>query len=159
MTSKPSNPKDAVGVRKAPVSPVPATVVAEMGLALLEGACKYGRHNYRVIGVRASVYYDAANRHLRSWWEGEDLDPDTGNRIHHVTKAIATLTVLRDAMIRGMVEDDRPPSSDPEFFANLNRLAGEIIDLHVDKAPHHYTREDVIDVGQHQTQGAGATTA
>lgn len=67
---KPTNPKDAIGSKKMHVSTVPAQVVGELGLAMLEGACRYGRHNYRIAGVRASVYYDAAMRHLMSWWEG-----------------------------------------------------------------------------------------
>lgn len=139
MTAKPSNPKDIVGVRKAPMSTVSAPVLAEVGVAMLEGACKYGRHNYRAVGVRASVYYDATLRHLMAWWEGEDTDPDSG--MSHVTKAITSLVVLRDAMIQGKVVDDRPPIS-PEFYEHLNALAAAIIDRHSDKAPKHYTKED-----------------
>ena len=139
LTTKPTNPKDVVGVRKAPMSTVSGPVMAELGVAMLEGACKYGRHNYRVAGVRGSVYYDALWRHVNGWWEGQDIDPDSG--MHHITKAIATLVVLRDAMIHDKFEDDRPPRS-PEFYLELNRLAGEIIDRHADKSPRHYTIED-----------------
>lgn len=77
MTSKPTNPKDAFGIKKASLSCVSSPVLMELGIAMQEGACKYGRHNYRVIGVRGSVYYDATLRHLMSWWEGEDIDPDS----------------------------------------------------------------------------------
>jgi len=77
---KPANPKDLLGVRKAPMSTVPATVLAEIGVAMLEGASKYGRHNYRVVGVRGSVYYNGVMRHLMAWWEREDLDPDSAYR-------------------------------------------------------------------------------
>lgn len=83
------------------------TVMAEVGVAMLEGARKYGRHNYRVAGVRASVYVDAAFGHIAQWWEGEDIDSDSG--LSHVTKAIASLVVIRDAMIQGKLNDDRPP--------------------------------------------------
>jgi hypothetical protein len=62
-----------------------------------------------VIGVRASIYYDATMRHLMQWWEGEDIDPDSG--LSHITKAITSLVVLRDAMIQEMFTDDRPPKS------------------------------------------------
>lgn len=136
---KPSNPKDAIGIRKAPMSTVSAVVLAEIGVAMLEGAAKYGRHNYRAVGVQSSVYYDATMRHLMDWWEGVDIDPDSG--MHHITKAITSLVVLRDAMIQGMLTDDRPPPS-PEFYAGLNKLAGEILDRHADKKPKHYTRAD-----------------
>lgn len=100
--------------------------MAEVGVAMLEGARKYGRHNYRVSGVRASVYYDAAvNRHMGPWWEGENIDPDSG--LSHVTKAIASLTVLRDAMIRGKMVDDRPPGT-VGYLQHLNKITKEIIE-------------------------------
>lgn len=138
-TSKETNPKDAIGIRKAPMSTVPAAVLAEVGVAMLEGACKYGRSNFRIAGVRASVYYDATMRHLMSWWEGEDTDPDSG--MSHVTKAITSLVVLRDAMIQDMCTDDRPPRS-AEFYARLNTLAAEVLARHADKSPRHYTIAD-----------------
>ena len=105
---KNGNPKDAVGIRKwRYISTIPLTVMWEIGAALLEGALKYGRHNYRVAGVRASVYVDAATGHIGQWWEGEDIDKDSG--LSHITKAIASLIVVRDAMIQDMLTDDRPP--------------------------------------------------
>lgn len=123
---KESNPKDAVGIKKVPFSTVPAPVVAEVGLAMLEGALKYGRHNYRAIGVRSSVYYDAALRHLTAWWEGQDTDPDSG--LSHITKALACLVVLRDAGLIGKLCDDRPPSHRENWQQDLNVLAGSLID-------------------------------
>lgn len=132
---KETNPKDAVGIRKVPFSVIPAQVVAEVGLGLLEGARKYGRHNYRTVGIRASVYYDAQRRHMDAWWEGQDVDPDS--RLSHVTKAICSLVVLRDAMINGKMQDDRPPPIDEEIWLELNRLASVIIDEYQDaKSPY-----------------------
>lgn len=133
---KPTNPKDAIGIKKAPLSVVPMNVVAEIGVAMLEGASKYGRHNYRGVGVRASVYFDATMRHLIDWWEGVDLDPDSG--MSHITKALASLTVLRDAQMQDKCEDDRPPRSKP-FYGQLNDASGQLIEKHKDKAPKHYT--------------------
>ncbi len=140
MSQKDTNPKDAIGVRKAPISTVPGNVIAELGVAMLEGASKYGRHNYRATGVRASVYYDAAMRHLIAWWEGEDIDPDSG--VSHITKLLACMTVLRDAMHQENWEDDRPPTSKP-FYDILNAKSGDILDRHKDKSPKHYTNKDV----------------
>ena len=139
MIAKESNPKDIVGTKKAPMSTVSAPVMAELGVAMLEGASKYGRHNYRAVGVRASVYYDATMRHLMAWWEGQDIDPDSG--MSHVTKAIASLVVLRDAMINNMCQDDRAPST-PEFYQDLNAKAAQIIDRYADRNPKHYTIQD-----------------
>ncbi len=111
MSNKPTNPKDAVGIKKSRFyCNLPANVSREASVAMMEGSMKYGRHNYRVAGVRASVYYDAAIGHINDYWEGQDIDPDSG--LHHITKAIACLYVLRDAQMRNMCNDDRPPKSD-----------------------------------------------
>ena len=123
------NPKDALGARKAGASCVPQNVLAEVGLAMLEGAAKYGRHNWRTSGARASCQYDAARRHLDDWWEGQDVDEDPG--LSHVTKAIAALIVLRDAMLTDNLIDDRPPPSVNTAWRNaLNQKAEEILDCH-----------------------------
>lgn len=122
--TKDTNPKAPFGDARVPMSTVPATVMAELAVALLEGALKYGRHNYRIDGCRASTYYDATMRHLMSWWEGEDIDRDSG--VHHVTKAIASLAVLRDAMILGKVNDDRPPPAPGDLLRALN---AHVVDL------------------------------
>jgi hypothetical protein len=117
--TKDTNPKDGFGVRKwRQYATVPVTVLWEVGVGMLEGAFKYGRHNYRVAGVRASVYVDAAKGHIDQWWEGEDIDKDSG--LSHITKAICSLVVLRDAMIQNMLNDDRPPK------ANLDRVRFEM---------------------------------
>ena len=111
--SKKTNPKDAVGTKKPRFySGLPANVTKEVSIGMMEGAMKYGRHNYRIAGIRASVYVDATIGHLLDYWEGQDIDPDSN--LHHITKAIASLYVLRDAQMRDMCEDDRPPKSDVE---------------------------------------------
>lgn len=144
MNEKQTNPKDAVGTKKAPLSTVPAPVILEIGLALLEGGRKYGRHNYRIAGVRASVYYDALYRHLGAWWEGEDIDPDSG--LSHITKAIACLVVLRDSMLIGNWKDDRPPKLKPGWVQDLNKLAGDIIEKYPDAKPPYTALDDSKDL-------------
>lgn len=112
------NPKDAVGSLKAPITTVPINVMAEVGVAMMEGG-KYGFYNYRVSPVRASVYIDACWRHAYvGFWEGEDIDPDS--QLHHVTKAIASLVVLRAAILQGTWYDDRPIRPPQDFRARLN---------------------------------------
>lgn len=135
MDKKDTNPKDAVGTKKVPVlSVLPSRVLGETALALMEGARKYGRHNYREAGVRASVYVDAAGRHLLDFWEGVDIDPESG--LSHVTKAIAGLMVLRDSMIQGNWADDRPPRCEEGWIQELNEKAEAIIKAYPDcKAP------------------------
>ena len=141
MELKDSNPKDAIGVKKwRQFFTVPLQVLWEVGVAMLEGALKYGRHNYRASGVRASVYVDAAIGHILSWTEGQDLDPDT--RLSHITKAIASLFVLRDAEMNGFLVDDRPPRVDVEgHAARLQEIVDEMFEKHADKNPEHMSQK------------------
>lgn len=106
MDTKESNPKDLIGSTKPSISAIPLSPLYMLGAAMTEGT-KYGRHNYRVVGVRASVYFDAAFRHMSAYWEGEDLDPVSG--IPHLAKAMACFVILLDAEENGMLADDRPP--------------------------------------------------
>ena len=134
--TKPSNPKDIVGGNKVSMSCVPMNVIMEASLGLAEGMCKYGRHNYREVGVRASIYYDALMRHIADWWEGEDIDPDSG--LSHVTKAISDLIVLRDSMLRDNWTDDRPPKSPKGWMQPLNTTFKEIKVKYQHMTPVHY---------------------
>lgn len=133
--AKQTNPKDAVGIKKVPISCVPMGVMMELGVAMMEGARKYGRHNYREAGVRASVYVDAAcGRHMPLWWDfGQDIDPDSG--LSHVTKAIASLTVLRDGMMMKNWIDDRPPPLPIELYFELQKAVEGIFQKYPTSVP------------------------
>lgn len=122
---KETNPKDVIGVKKAGLQCIsaafifrlaalagglhklPMRALFEVGLAMLEGARKYGRHNYRISGVRASVYLDASMRHLNQWFYKEDLDKDSN--VCHVVKGLGCMAVLIDSMTTEKWVDDRPP--------------------------------------------------
>lgn len=149
MSTKDTNPKDAVGTRKAPLSALPIRVLWRVGLAMMEGALKYGRHNYRAAGVRASVYFDASLRHKFSWWEGEDIDPDS--MLHHLDKELACLMVLRDSILSGNWVDDRPPRATEDLVA-LSAHACDLLDRYGHVKPHHYTIADT-----QQCEQAGTT--
>lgn len=133
---KDTNPKTAAAVSKPSLSVVPASVLMELSVAMTEGALKYGRHNYRHSGASASVYYDSTMRHLMAWFEGENIDPASG--LNHVTKAIAGLVVLRDAMIQGKFNDDRPPVSQASQH-NLQHTLDNIHSVYGHLQPKHYT--------------------
>lgn len=105
----PMNPKDIVGSSKLPLELVPDTAVAHMALAFLEGALKYGRYNWRVAGVRSSIYVAAARRHLARFWNGEDYDPNTG--VSHLASVMACMAIILDAELVDKLEDDRPPAA------------------------------------------------
>lgn len=140
MTSKPSNPKDAVGSGKLALELVPDTIEAEVALAYLEGALKYGRFNWRVAGVRASIYRAALRRHLMRWWNGEDRDKKT--RVKHLASVIACAGILLDAELCGKLTDDRPPSVDMDAVLDVEEHIAHLKALFKDHAPRHWTIAD-----------------
>lgn len=100
------NPKEEIGQAKVSIHHIPPRVILEVAQAMMEGSKKYGIYNYRKAGVSFSTYYSSTFRHLAAWFEGEDIDPDSG--LSHVTKAISGLIVLRDSMLEKNFIDDRP---------------------------------------------------
>lgn len=139
--SKPTNPKDAIGSSKLPMHLWPETASMMGSLALLDGALKYGRSNYREIGVRASIYYDAARRHLAAWMEGEDHDPDSG--VPHLGHALACIAIIVDAQAAGKLNDDRNVAGG--YRALVTELTPHVARLqkqHAERKPKHYTIAD-----------------
>lgn len=134
---KSSNPKDITTSDRIPYHVVPPVVIAHIAVAIGEGSCKYGSYNYRKDGVLASVYNNACEGHMKQWFEGEDIDPDSG--LNHVIKAIASLVVLADAIIRGTLNDDRPPAT-KGWNAPLRAKMLEIRRKHASVKPTHRTQ-------------------
>ncbi|MEZ2746326.1 dATP/dGTP diphosphohydrolase domain-containing protein [Halopseudomonas bauzanensis] len=135
---KPTNPKDAVGSTKVPLHLWPTTATVVGSMALLDGALKYGRANFRSGGVRASIYFDACNRHLNAWFEGEDNDPDSG--LPHLGHALACLAVVVDAQAAGRLTDDRQyPGGYRALLEQMTRHVERLKDVHFDRHPVHFT--------------------
>ncbi len=60
-------------------------------------------------------------RHQFQFWNvREDVDSESRAGLHHISKQIASLMVLRAAQIHGKWIDDRPPACPPEFLNELN---------------------------------------
>lgn len=103
------NPKNLYGMAKPGLSAVPTLALFQIGRAMEEGQRKYGLTNWRHSQVKASVYYNAAMRHLMAWWDGEDTDH--ASKLPHLALAAANLCILLDADSDGrqaFMEDDRP---------------------------------------------------
>lgn len=103
----PSNPKDLVAQAKLDFSVIPDAFLIELALAFYEGALKYGRYNWRMRPVKASVYTSAFRRHILKWESGEEYDKKTGT--HHFGYAACCIAILFDAAMYGTLVDDRPP--------------------------------------------------
>lgn len=99
------NPKTAYGEAKDKLSDTPTIGIQKMGRVMTGGAEKYGRFNWRDHTVSATVYYDAAQRHIMAWFDGEDLDPESGEP--HLAHVMACCNIILDAQFRGMLNDNR----------------------------------------------------
>lgn len=132
----PENPKDVVGSDKLPLHLWPTTASAMGCIALLNGALKYGRSNWRHTGVRSSVYVDACQRHLMAWFEGENEDEEG---VPHLSAALACLAILVDCQAAGKLKDDRQfPGGHRKLIDSLTPHVRRLKDLHADKSPTHY---------------------
>jgi hypothetical protein len=139
--SNPINPKDIAGSDKIPLHLWPTTASALGSLALLDGALKYGRTNYRAVGVRASIYYDAMNRHMNAWFEGEDADPSSG--LPHLAHALACIAILVDSEAAGKLNDDRMIAGGHRaLMDDLTPHVARLKALYKDRDPKHYNIQD-----------------
>ena len=50
------------------------------------GATKYQVDGWKHVPDAKTRYYDAMQRHIDAWWQGEQKDPETGE--HHLAHAI-----------------------------------------------------------------------
>lgn len=101
-----SNPKDLIGAKKPRLSLVPPSSIIYQALAMQNGADKYGPYNWRSNKVIASIYLDAAMRHLQCFLDGEQNAPDSG--VPHLAHALASIGIIVDALETGNLIDDRP---------------------------------------------------
>lgn len=101
------NPKSLQGAKKYSLRyfPLPANIAVNQ--ALEDGAKKYGPANWREKGVAASVYVDAALRHISQYFDGgQDHAADSG--VHNLGHAMACLAIIIDAEANGTLTNDRP---------------------------------------------------
>lgn len=141
--TKLTNPKDVIGSAKLPLGLVPDIVRSACALAMLEGALKYGRYNWRAAGVRASIYHDALERHLICWWNGEDCDPKT--KVPHLASIIACAGILLDADLCDKLSDDRPPVAPiGDFIRAMEPTIAHLKELFKDQNPHQWTIADEV---------------
>lgn len=143
MSVKPTNPKDLVGSTKIPLFMWPNTATIYGCLALYDGAGKYGRSNYRALGVKSSVYYSALRRHIDSWFEGEDCDPDSG--LPHLAHVLACAAILVEATeMENLIDDRMYPGAFSKMLKKYEHMVQKITDRHADKQVVHYDLRSIV---------------
>lgn len=106
--AKDTNPKGIRSRHKVAPHLVPEIAVIELAEAFRDGALKYGPFNWRKDPVAATVYLDAAERHMMLYRAGQDTASDSG--LSHLTHAMSNFAILLDAALNGTLIDDRNPS-------------------------------------------------
>lgn len=97
-----------------------------LGHVLTFGARKYAAHNWRK-GFVYSRLYDALQRHLTAWNDGEDIDAESG--MNHLDHAACELMFLREMVERHPELDDRY-KPEPEANVVAVKYEGAIGGLH-----------------------------
>ncbi len=83
---------------------LPAEALEGAAKVFMYGAKKYDAHNWRG-GMKWLRMWDAVQRHLWAWKEGEELDPESG--LPHLDHAMCGLMMLRTHIAREYGEDNR----------------------------------------------------
>lgn len=90
------------------------------------GAQKYEIDNWKYVEDSHRRYFDAAQRHLWAWKEGEENDPESG--LHHLSHAICCLMFLYEHDIDKLIS--------PEVVSEIKEICKEgitSIDKFLDK--------------------------
>lgn len=99
------------GVKDEALDQIPVVALRELGRVFAFGEKKYERDNWKK-GYEYSKNYAAALRHMTSWWQGENDDPESG--LSHLAHAMWHMVVLYWHQRQGdnpgieITMDDRP---------------------------------------------------
>lgn len=103
-----------------------------LGAVLTFGTDKYAARNWEK-GVAWSRLYGACIRHMTAWWNGEELDPETG--LSHLAHAGFCIMALSEYEETHKELDDRPESTTLQTtfpwrkpVVDKLRVAGEFLD-------------------------------
>ncbi len=83
---------------------IPSGAMLEIAQGFMYGAEKYDKHNWRE-GTEWSRYYNAAQRHMLAYNDGEDMDPESG--LPHLAHAAVCIIFLLEYQRTGIGTDDR----------------------------------------------------
>jgi hypothetical protein len=93
------------GQKNCQMGGLPPDALQEVGRVSGFGATKYARYNY-LKGYNWSLSYDALQRHLHAFWQGEDFDEESA--LLHLAHAAWHCLALIAFTLHGLGKDDRP---------------------------------------------------
>lgn len=105
---------------KPQLSLIPPAALVEIAKIMGFGAQKYGPNNWREDGGNTewSRTYSSIQRHLNSFWDGEDTDPESG--MNHLAHAATQIIILMIHQMDGHhhMDDRYKPKDLPDWLAN-----------------------------------------
>jgi hypothetical protein len=92
---------------KPPMALIPPEPLYEVADVFRFGAEKYGMNNWRDDGDKTewARTYSSIQRHLNKFWEGEDIDPESGKS--HLAHATTQMLILMVHQMEHPEMDDR----------------------------------------------------
>nr|WP_296763990.1 dATP/dGTP diphosphohydrolase domain-containing protein [Rhodococcus sp. (in: high G+C Gram-positive bacteria)] len=104
------------GVKLAMYSAIPSGALLEIAEHYGKGSLKYSKDNWRK-GYEWSKSFDALNRHLWQFWNGEDRDEETGSK--HIIAVAWHALALATFM-------DEFPEFDDRFKVELKEVIASV---------------------------------
>lgn len=98
-------PSSRKGTKDVRYSLLPHEALDDVAKVMAAGTKKYPEHGWRD-GYPYSYYFDATNRHLSAWLQGQDTDDETG--LPTLAHAAASLLILLAMTKHHPEHDDRP---------------------------------------------------
>lgn len=128
-----TNPKDALGVKKAALRFVPPALAILASDAMADGAAKYGAFNWRETDVRLTVYIEAIERHIAALKDGQDYAEDSGHS--HLSHIAANIGIIADADVLGKLIDDRAlPGAGPQLLRERDKTGAVVPEWAMEQA-------------------------
>ncbi len=116
------------GQKDAQLGTLPASAIMEVAKVGAMGAKKYAQYNY-LKGYAWSLSYDAMQRHLHLFWEGQDKDDESG--LLHLAHAAWHCLALIAFTIYKLGTDDRwkPPAKLENGPLSVNPNTKAVLDI------------------------------
>jgi hypothetical protein len=83
---------------------LPPFALEETVKVLTFGAQKYERDNWKKVPDSKRRYFDALQRHVWAWKQGEQIDPESG--LHHLAHAMCCLMFLYEHDIMYSIDNN-----------------------------------------------------
>lgn len=88
---------------KPEISQLDPRFLIDLADLITKSAAKYGKYNY-ALGQEYHTPFDSLMRHAMKFWQGEDMDPESG--LHHVLHMAANCMILYSSIKKSDEELD-----------------------------------------------------